>query len=163
MDEKKLKQKARRAAYHKKNRAAENAKNLSRYHAVYKRDPEIVARRGESFRQYALRMGTEWSRLRSKKYRKAYANLSPLRRSKMREAYKKWAKLNWEARVEYAREYRRRHPLFGLRKAIADAARIGDVRELAKRCESALAKFNENRSRDGSNSRHGSRGMPVRR
>ena len=139
----KAKRKAYRAAYHVRNREAENKKNLERYHAKYKHDEKIMERRRETCREYSKRMGTAWSRLRSKKYRKAYAKLSPATRFKIREAYKKWAELNWEKRVEYAREYRRRQPLCGFRQAIAQAASSGDIRKLAERCESAFAKLDE--------------------
>lgn len=157
-----LKRKLYRLAYHRMNKDLENSKNCARYHAKYKSDPTLVARRRESWKQYSKRMGSEWSRLRSKKYRKAYAKLSPSQRSRLREAYRKWAKQNWERRVEYAREYRRRSPLFGFRKAIAEAGRGGNIRELAEICESAIARLDEKGRGQRSKSSDRKGRLPVR-
>jgi TRAP-type C4-dicarboxylate transport system substrate-binding protein len=101
-----------------------------------------------------LKKGHLWARLRSRKYRKPYALLSDKQKKLIREAYKKWAKENWGKRVEYAREYRKRNPAFGLRTAISSARRSGDIRELASVCEHAIAKLNEDSSKRRSKSKH---------
>ena len=129
---------AYRANYHRENLEEQRRKNRERYHSRYKDDPAFIKRRTKSWKSYAERMEPSWILARSRKYRKPYANLSPSTRSKIREAYKKWAKLNWQKRVEYAREYRRKNPAFGLRNKIASARRSGDLRKLTQECLDAI-------------------------
>lgn len=129
-----------RKSYHEKNKERENAYNIQRYHEVYKKDPALMKKRRASCKRYASKQGPDWQRERSQRYRKPYSTLSESRRSKIREGYKKWAKKNWEQRVEYARKHRRKKPGFGLRGKIANARRSGDVRKLAQECLDAIVR-----------------------
>lgn len=132
--------KAYRRSYHLKNRERENARNLARYHKKYKLDSAWTKKRKASWIRYAKKKGIQWSRDRGKRYRKKYSELSPSTRSKIRAAYRVWAKKNWGRRVEYARVYRRRNPVFGFRGKIASARRTGDVRKLAEECFNAIVR-----------------------
>src|SRR5688500_1759044 len=108
-----FKRKEYRRITHLQRREIDNKKNRERYHNRYKLNPDLKETNKRKWREYAKRMGRQWQRERSKKYRKPYSSLSISTRSKIRAAYKKWAKKNWDWRVEYARQYRRRKPTFG--------------------------------------------------
>ena len=129
-----------RRQYYLENKERENAKSKERYHSKYKLNPAFKSRSSERWKRYAKEKGAEWVLLRSRKYRKPYAALSKSTRSNIREAYKAWAKLNWDRRVEYAREYRRRKATFGFRNKIAQARRSGDIRKLAEECLDAIVR-----------------------
>lgn len=138
-----LKRKLYRKAFHLKNRGKENASNLKRYHERHKLDPRFMEKRRAAWRSFAKKQPTEWSLLRSRKYRKHYSQLSERQRNAIREAYKRWAKENWGKRVQYARDWRHRQPLAGFRKAIAEASRTGDVEKLIACCELAIIRAHE--------------------
>ncbi len=138
-----LKRQLYRKAYHAKNRDRENGKNLSRYHERYKDDPDFRAKARLQWQRFRSKQSREWSLLRSRKYRKAYSLLSERSRNAIREAYKRWARENWDKRVEYARHWRSVQPRAGLRKAIAEAVRTGDIAKLAAVCERAISRADE--------------------
>jgi hypothetical protein len=150
--ESKLKRQLYRKAYHAKNKDKENGANRNRYHEKYKQDPEYKERSRRNWARFSANQSKEWSLLRSRKYRRAYSALSEKQRSAIREAYKIWAQDNWERRVEYAKEWRSRQPTTGLRKAIAEASRTGDIAKLAAVCERAISRFDEASRRKGSKS-----------
>jgi hypothetical protein len=137
------KRKEYRRQTHLQRREIDNAKNRKRYHDRYKNDPKWTEKRKRSWREYAAKMGGQWILERSRKYRKPYASLSTSQRSRIRNAYTSWAKRNWEKRVDYARKYRRKNPIFGFKTKIAAARRSGDIRKLAEECLDAIIHLDE--------------------
>jgi hypothetical protein len=140
---KKERRRVYRKHYHEKNREKENEKNRQRYHEKYKTDPVWVEKRQKRWREFSAKQIKGWSRARSKKYRKPYKELSESTRSKIRAAYTVWAKNNWDERVKYARQYRRKKPTFGLRSQIARARASGEFGELAEKCLDAIIRSYE--------------------
>jgi hypothetical protein len=110
-----------------------------------KMNQDFLMRRRKYYRSYYERKileNPEWN-LRSKKYRKIYADLSPLTRFKIREAYKAWAKRNWEKRVDYARKYRRKNLFFNIRAKIKEAGESGNLREFIEGLSDSIIKSYE--------------------
>lgn len=138
-----LKRRLYRRAYHAKNKEEENGKNKDRYHKKYKSCPEFKSASRLRWRHFASKQSRDWQVLRSRKYRKHYSLLSERRKHAIREAYKRWANENWDKRVQYAREWRAKQPTAGLRRAIAEAARTGDIAKLAAVCERAISRADE--------------------
>ena len=135
-----------RRRYHEKNREKENEANRRRYHEKYKTDPAWMKRRRQSWKTYAAKRGKKWNSERQKKYgnrNKPSSELSPSSLSKKRAAYRRWAKANWDRRVEYAKEYRKRNPTFGLRSKIGAARKSGDLGKLAEECLAAIVRSYE--------------------
>ena len=131
---------------HLSRRERDNEKNRKRYHELYKNDPVMTEKRRESWREFAKKKGKAWSKERSRKRPKtkaSTASLSESQLSKKREAYREWAKSNWEKRVIYAQKYRRRSPGFGFRNLIAEARRSGDIGKLAEECLAAIVRLDE--------------------
>mgnify|MGYP006985673010 CR=1 FL=1 len=136
-----------RAEYHSKNLEEQRRKNRQRYHEKYKKNPGYQTKAAQRWAEYVKRKGPEWVLERSRKYRKLNGKeyySQPKVREKMRANYNKWAKQNWEKRVEYARRYRRKvKPQIAIREAVDEARRTGDLRKLADACVSAIVRLNE--------------------
>ena len=139
----KLKRQLYRRAFHAKHKEEENGKNLKAYHSKYKTCPEFKRRASARYSAYRKKMGLEWDRLRSRKYRKPYSALSEKQKNAIRNGYKLWAKNNWDRRVKYARDWRSKQPTSEFRKAIGEAARTGDFAKLAIFCEHAIGRAHE--------------------
>ena len=159
-----LKRQEYRRLTHLSRKESDNEKNRQRYHEKYKTDLVLMSKKRARWRDYAQRQGVEWQQERSKKYRKAYSDLSSAQRSRIRLAYTKWAKQNWGKRVEYARHYRRKiNPGIGLHQLIADARNSGDFGELIQRLGDAIARLDEKGNVRAGQPCDSERGMRVRK
>lgn len=133
-----------RRLMHLKRKEIDNASNRKRYHEKYKLSPVWMEKRRASWKKYASKQTKEWFKKRAcgRKNPKR-SDLSPSRRFKLREAYTKWAVKHWKERVDYAKTYRRRSPVFGLRQKISRARESGDIRKLAEECFDAIIRADE--------------------
>lgn len=136
-----FKKKYSRKKAHEKNKKKYNLDNKNRYHQKYKMQAEFKKKKSEYWKYYSNKKGKDW--LKKRLLNRSKPILSELALSNKRELYKKWAKDNWDKRVEYAREYRRRKPIFGIRGKIAEARKSGDIKKLAEICLSAIIRSYE--------------------
>lgn len=157
-----LKRKLYRKAYHRQHRQKVNETSKRKYHDVYKQCSTYKQRQQQYNKHYRLRKGPAWERRRNLKYRKSYSELSEKQRESIRAHCREWTKLNWEKRVSYARNWRSKQSTFGLRKAIISARRTGDVRELARICELAIARTHEKSRKQRGQSVDGKRRVQMR-